>query len=443
MGGFSERVKIRLDDTFRYARLVREASGVRHLLISSFSDNPADALFRAVQAYRFAGSRFLKRRARAKIQRYTNTGSLPFWRDGQVGWKRYRDHLRDKKLTRTVILKTPGAGGEKGVILSTFEYNWLRLLAGVDSAGLRYLDEHFDIIFSTSSSPSSYALLGLALGSLRGTVFVQVCNYEEAPNIEAIDPRIRCVPMLPCDWLEPSLFMPKPVPERQTDILMVAGWAPVKRQWQFFEALSKMPQNLKVVMIGQAEGRYDIGHAKRQARLFGARQNIEFHQSLPIGEVVRHQCDSKISLIFSRREGCCVAVTESFMAGAPVGLIADAHIGPKAYINAETGVLLDRKRDLAGQLMSFLEQSGKYSPRAWAKKEISCHISAKKLNHFLKEHNVKSGRLWTKDIVTPCWHPHPTVAHSERAGELRPCYSDLHQRFPQVFPDNLIDESYR
>jgi hypothetical protein len=43
---------------------------------------------------------------------------------------------------------------EKGVLLLTFEYNWLRVLANPKVA--RYLDEVFHAIFQTSWSPADW-----------------------------------------------------------------------------------------------------------------------------------------------------------------------------------------------------------------------------------------------------------------------------------------------
>lgn len=433
-----ERFRVRFHDWLHYSRLPRELIGGLHFVRSKLPGDRVRKLEHAIQAYRFSGLSRIKQSALRAFKKHA-PGAI--WREQKIGWSRYAEQLKDPALSRSVILKAPGNDGEKGVLLITFEYNWLRLLSGV--ADLDQLEAQYDIIFSTSSSPSNYALLGLALSSLSGTVFVQACNHAEIAEIEALHPRIKCLDTLPCDWLEPKLFVPKPFAERDIDILMVAGWAPVKRQWQFFEALKSMPHDLRIVMIGQAEGRYDIEHARRSAKLFGAHQAIEFHQSLSIDEVAEFQSRSKISLIFSRREGCCVAVTESFFADTPVGLIADAHIGPKAYINPKDGVLLDRKGDLGSQLIDFLKNAERFEARKWAIANISAHASTEHLNQLLKDYAEEQGRAWTGDLLVPCWRAHPTLAYNPRRDDLRPAYLDLHERYPAVFPADLIDHSHR
>ena len=433
-----ERMMVRLKDDLRYSQCSREMNGVLYFLRSILPGKKGSRLMQFVQSYRFARSPLIRKPSLRRIQKQAESR---IWRDEKIDWGRYGQTMKQPHLTRTVILKSPGAEGEKGVILLTFEYNWLRLLAGIDD--LQELERDYDIIFSTSSSPSAYALLGLALQSLKGTVFVQSNNLGEIADMEAIHPRIKGLPTMPCDWIDPTHFKPLPYDQRDIDILMVAGWAPVKRQWQFYEALKNMPKELKIVMIGQAEGPYDINHARRQAKLFGAPQDIEFHQSMLIEEVALYQCRARVSLIFSRREGCCVAVTESFFADVPVGLMADAHVGSSVYINENTGVKLNRKGDLSHQLIEFLKNAHGYSARKWAQATISYETSTEKLNAFLKRNAEAQGRPWTSDILAFCWRPHPTIRHNPNKESVRYCYEDLHQRYPNVFPEDLIESSYR
>lgn len=433
-----KRFRFRFHDWLYYSRLPREVSGLIHFLRGIIEQDPATKLERAIDAYRFSTIPAFKKRA---LQTIRSEIPSPLWREQKIGWSRYAEQLKQPALTRTVILKAPGENGEKGAMLLTFEYNWLRLLSTVPD--LHKLEEKYDIIFSTSSSPTNYQILALAASSLRGTVFVQSCNYSENADIEALNPRIKCLPMLPCDWIQPGLSKTKPFAERDIDILMVANWDLFKRQWQFFEALKSMPEDLRIVMIGQAAGRYDIDFARCTSELFGAGQNIEFHQSLTIDEVADYQSRSKVSTIFSRREGCCVAITESFMANTPVAMLSDAHVGPRAYINSQTGVLLKRRRNLGAQLLAFLERGESFQPRAWAEANIAAPISTAKLNQVLRENAEAEQRPWTTDIMEPCWRAHPTLKFNPEMERMRPAYVALHQEYPELFPADLMETSGR
>ena len=382
------------------------------------------------------------RAAQALAQRPGFAAAAP-WEEAVRAEPRYASLLRDSpQLTRSVILKAPAAGGEKGVLLMTFEYNWVRLLLGLTEPERRWMDEHYELVLSTSWSPTDYAVLGLAVAAMKGRILVQSCNYDEIRAIEAFHPRLACLQTLPCDWINPELYDPQPPAARKTDIVMVANWGAFKRHWELFRALSRMPAALKVVLIGQREPGRSRESILALARALGVPQQLEVHESLPIAEVARHQCNARVSVILSRREGCCVAAVESLFAGCALAMRKDAHVGPLAYINEQTGCRL-RPRRMHQDLMALIEASAHLRPRQWATENLACHLSREKLNALLKAGALKNGNPWTQDIVQPQWRPHPTHACSEDRERLRPAYEELHQRFPQVFSASLIDTSWK
>jgi glycosyltransferase involved in cell wall biosynthesis len=268
-----------------------------------------------------------------------------------------------ESLAMLLALKGRFVGGARGRADLLRAYRLTDRPALVED--LETLDERFTFVLSTGWSTTDYSLVALAARSFRSTVFIQACNYAEIPRFEAFSPRIRCLPTIACDWINPGFYEPRPFHRREIDFLMVANWAPLKRHWHFFRALARMPRDLRVAMIGQVEGPHTLESVRAQARLFGVRQEIEFRENLPIEEVQEYQCDSKVSLILSRREGCCVAVVESLFADSPVALLKDAHVGPRAYINDQIGLLLEHSR-LDRQLGRFLEGAGQCRARAWA-----------------------------------------------------------------------------
>jgi glycosyltransferase involved in cell wall biosynthesis len=390
-----------------------------------------------VRAYRLAERRGARKRLRSEAHPYLLGEWKGIWRDEHIGWSRYPRAAESPRINRSIILKAPGANGERGVLLVMFEYNWLRLLANVSD--LSYLRDKFDIILSTSWSPTDYALLALALQSWTGPIFVQACNYGEVRQIEEFAPRLKCLPCIACDWINPDCYQPKPFNQRQTDILMVANWAPFKRHWQLFDALRRMPRSLQITLIGQEEAGYTLSMLRDQAALFGVKQEINFVENITIDDVTRYQCDSKISLILSRREGCCVAAVESLFADSPLGMMRDAHVGPKAYINEETGVLLTANR-LDLQLRRFLEAAPSLHPRAWAVKNISCHRSIAKINEMLRSWAEEYETTWIADLKTPYWRPYPLFLNAGDREEMRPVYEDLCERFPEVFGPDLLEK---
>ena len=441
---FLRRTKLVVVDALKHSRTVREAAGWGYLWRGLLNANPTVRGAHLARALGFASSARLAALASARLRAKPGIdGQSEVWREIVQPLPRYRDLLKSRPhLDRSIILKAPGDNGEKGVLLMTFEYNWARLLLGLTDEEFRWLDERYDLVLSTSWSPTDYAALALALSRVQGTVFVQSCNYGEIAVIEGLHPRVKCLPTLPCDWINSALYEPKPAGERTTDIVMVANWGEFKRHWDLFRALAQMPASLRVVLIGQAEGGRSIETLRGIARDFGAPQDLQFVESIPISEVARHQCNAKVSLIMTRREGCCVAAVESLFAGCALAMREDAHVGPLAYINEHTGRRL-RTGHLAEDLMTLIGESPQLQPRTWANEHVAGTCSYQKVNALFREHAVSLGRPWTQDLVLPQWRPHPTFARTEDQECLRPTYEDLHQRFPQVFSAQLLTESWR
>lgn len=365
------------------------------------------------------------------------------WAEAALNSEKYEAVIKkDEGLSRSILLKEPGQGGERGVLLMTFEYNWARLLSGMNKEEIGWLEHHYQLVFSTSWSPTDFALLGLLASSFSHPVWVQTNNRKDIPLIEGFHPRLRCVETMPCDWINPGFYEPKLHEEREIDFLMVSNWAVFKRHWEFFEALSRMPKDLKVVLVGQPESGNTKDGIIRLAKRCGVKQKIELFESIPIEEVSKYQCNAKVSVIMSRREGCCVAAVESLFAGSALAMREDAHVGALDYVNEMTGKRL-RIGHIAEDLTSLLETAASLDPRKWAVDHISCERSHQKLEASLKWEAEAIRQPWTRALALHQWRPYPMHVHSSDKERLRPAYEDLHERFPQVFPKTLIDESWR
>ena len=357
--------------------------------------------------------------------------------EAQVGWERYGKNNREacspRSLNQSLLLKAPGPNGEKGVIYVSFEYNWMRLVMDYD---LRSIMKDYYIVCQTSWSPTDYAALIASSSLSTDPLFVGVSNFCDIDMIQILSPVAMPIPILACDWNDPNHFMPKPHANRSIDIVMLANWSRTKRHWLLFEALRKMPKELRVVFIGRDAPGRTVSDLRREAKLFGVKQDIEIHKNLENKEVAEVLCDSKISTILTKREGSCVAVTESMFSGTPVAMSVDGHVGAKAYINERTGILV-RRNGLARQLMQFLETSQHYSPRTWAIENISSEITSERLNKILREYAHSSGQPWTRDIAKLCWKYVPDYLYSTDKANLRSAVSDLKTNFGVVMDEFL------
>ena len=436
-------IKRRLNEALRYSHALRHGHGHVLWARSRLARSPAEHLSRLCSAYAQLGPGVARQSISAELSPWIDGPRAGIWREKLIGRERHASAIKALGhgfVSRTVMVKAPGDNGEKGVLITYFEYNFQRLLDGI--ADYREFSDRYSVIYSTSWSPTSYHLLANLLAETPGPVFVQACNYEEVPGLNAFHPRVRCLATLPCDWLQPDLYQPRPFAERDIDILVVSNWAPFKRHWALFNALRDLPENLRIVCVGQPEVGHSVKTLQAMQRLLGARQEIEFLQSIPIEQVTDLQCRAKVSAIFSRREGCCVAATESLMAGAALALVKGACIGPLAYVNERTGFTLDDHR-LAEGLRTALAHAHERRPREYAIERLSCEVSARKLNNLLKREASAEGRPWTRDIHTPFWRPYPRLLEPAAKTELQPAYDELHRRYPAVFPDHLMDTSHR
>jgi len=437
------RLTLPLVDAVRHAKPMRRLVAWMGLVRGMAAKQDVVCGTHLARALGFAEQSGLARRILETLQRRPGVENVQVWREVVARNPRYANILRQSpQLSRSIVLKSPADGGEKGCLLMTFEYNWVRLLLGSTDEEMRWLDEHYDLVLSTSWSPTDYAVLALALSRTKSRIYVQSCNYDEIAAIEGFHPRLKCLETLPCDWINPGLYVQKPLGERTTDIVMVANWGEFKRHWELFRALSHMPHELKVVLIGQPEPGRSKDFIRQLALQFGAKQEIQILESLPIAEVAHHQMHAKVSVILTRREGCCVAAVESLFAGCALAIREDAHVGPLAYINGKTGRKL-RPGRIHEDLMMLLKSAEDLQPAQWAREHLANERSHSKLNALLKADAVQAGRPWTLDLALPQWRPHPTFVRGEEKEVLRNGYEELNRRLAKVFSAALIDESWR
>jgi len=428
---FRRRTVTRAKDAARYSSVAGGVAFARSLLGSRLSKNPVGRASHFLQAYRFTFRQFWLQRLAPRIsgiQQLTDD-ELSTLNRRVLEWI-----SQNGPLDRTVIVKAPGSGGERGVIVSFPEPNWLRLV--LDSKAAEYIGKRYSLILTAGWSPLDYSLLEAVLRRITGTIFIQACNRSELNKIHAFSSRLVCLPTLGCDWINPDLYSPVPRSQRPIDLTMVANWAPFKRHWHLFDALRQMPPGLRVQLIGQPDAGFTVERVKQQAADYGLRQQIEFFDRLLVEDVQDHLTQAKVSIILSRHEGYCGAVTESMFADTPVGLLSDAYIGSKDYINAQTGVLLPH-RNLAQALMAFIARSTEFRPREWAIKNISFRASVAKLNAILREHALRENCPWSEDIAEFCWRPYPTLLKMNQ--RLREAADDLTHRFPQTFGSGLCN----
>ena len=422
MNRWLKRVRVRLNDRLRYAKLLQWGMGMLCVLRARGSRSLARRLDQFAQAYRHLAPLNRDGAVREALAPYVvDADRVRVWRDEKIGWRDKTPAIDTFEISKGLILKPFVSPDEKGVILISFEYNWLPLLTLSRASAL--FDRYMLICAPSWSPPPFPSIWGMA-GVPNGDVFVMQSNFAEKQWYDRLPTNVEVLPLLISHWIHPGFYQPRDHAERDIDILMVANWATFKRQWVLFDALKALPASYRIVLVGQPDSGRTLRDVEAEAEAFGVRERIEFRERLSISEVTDLQCRSKVSLMLSRREGSCVVVAESMFADAPVGLLEGAHIGSSAFINSKTGVFLNEAR-LGEELRQFVEQSESFSARDWAQGEISCFRSTEVLNRALRDWSRERGRAWTRDVVPFMCRPNPAYTDEATESLMISAYRDL------------------
>jgi glycosyltransferase involved in cell wall biosynthesis len=424
------RLRCRLVEWLRSRRLFGEGHAWWLVVTSEFprrrSEQRLAALLLAARRTQWQPlRRYLARRLKPWL-----SGKYGYrWRESRVGMARYSGEFGGfdgRPVSATLVIKAPGQDGEKGVIYSSFEYNWVRLLSKPSAGAL--LDRYY-LVGASSWSPPDYALFAWFAGLSTDPVVIGISNPSDVADYALMRPVIEPSPLMACDWIEPSFYEPKEHSQRSIDLLMVANWLPFKRHWLLFDALRRMDRKLRVVLVGRPGPGRSERRIREELRAFGVKQDVQLFSDIGIAEVTELQCDAKVSVLLSRREGSCVAVVESLFADTPVAMMRHAHVGSKAYINEATGILMSPWR-MDRQLSRLLEMSSSLRPRDWMLAHgPTCRRSLQRLEDQLFHIAMAGGRPWTRPLVPFCWRPLPRYLREEDARAMEVATEELEREF--------------
>ena len=129
-GAFRIRWRARWRGVLARTRLLADVHAVLLLMRSVATRSRARSLESLLTACRRATWRPVRSVLRRRIAPLLQSPASSVWQEHGVGIERYYGSfadIRDLTLTSSVVLKAPGSNGEKGVLYSSFEYNWLRI----------------------------------------------------------------------------------------------------------------------------------------------------------------------------------------------------------------------------------------------------------------------------------------------------------------------------
>ncbi len=410
------------------SRIASAAIGVVELARARFAKGHPKKLAHFLRAARRMETASSRESLTQKLQPYVRGPLASTAREHQINWSRYITSFgriyEKSAIANSLLLKAPGPNGEKGVLYSSFEYNWLKLLVHHDARS--FLSDYV-LVGASSGSPTDFAPILSFAGLSDDPLFIGISNVSDIPLYSMFRPVMEPLNLMACDWNDPAMFAPRPAAERDVEIVMLANWLKLKRHWLLFEALRRLPRNWRVVLIGRDSAGRTEASIRAEAKAWGVRQDLELITNIPVDQVSNWLCRGRVSPSLSDREGSCVAVTESMMADTPVIMMRDAHVGAKAHVNERTGAITGR-RDLWRVLGDTVTGNHSYTPRAWALKNISAAVSSARLNGILRSLAERTGRPWTSDIAPLCWRYVPSYLDYNDISRMAPAVEALTER---------------
>ena len=421
---FSQRFLTEIKDRFRHNRLARRFLASTIAATAGRGMSPEEcvqAIAKLSKSARLAGSDAQMARMEQSIHgRIAALARRPFnWADFEPSWKRDR-------IEHAVVLKPYLGENEPGVVMIAFEYQWNRL---IQATNLEEFARRYSLVLSPTWSPPHCLGVCLFPHLYPGKIVSMISHTDDLRTLPRLSPNVSVVPLYASSWVHPDLYQPVPFASKDIDLVMVANFSEYKRHFALFKALRDMPRSTRVLLVGRPLENRTAAVLRQEAAAYGVQDRFELLENASEKQVNAALAGAKVSVILSRREKSCVVVVESMLADTPVGLLSDAHIGSRAFINSQTGRFLEHE-NLGPQLQDFIDHADQYSPRRWALENgIACLGSTEILNQFLKNQALETGRAWTQDIVPHHWRPSPQLVFPEDRARLRPEYDDVFARF--------------
>jgi glycosyltransferase involved in cell wall biosynthesis len=350
-----------------------------------------------------------------------------------IDWSETYPDIGNPHLHSAAILKPYVSPREKGVVIISFEKQWIKLLI---RGNAREIADRYTVIIGPSWTPPHTCGVTIFPKLFPEPVFSTISHDNDMTTLPRLSNRITPVPLLASNWVNPSDFAPLPQDQRDIDVVMVATFGKYKRHHALLKALARMPRTIRVQLVGTDNDDLGASGVHKLACAYGVEDRLVAVGAENYDGVARAFCRAKVSVIMSRREGSCQAVIESMFADTPVGILENAELGSAKYVNDHTGRML-REEHLAEDIMDMLARAASFGPRSWVMaNKVSCYDSTRALNDFLRDHARRAGQEWTRDIVGHAWNPYPELLPEDR-GSMAPAYRDMFDRFGlKIGPDS-------
>ena len=216
------KIKLEASNRVRHSPVTQMAKAGLQLARAFTARDISARLFGLADAHRLLSGIGLPNLLAGLLRPYVEDPKMAaVWRDKRVGQNRYPGLGHKAEIQKGLVLKAPGPGGERGVIVIDFARNVYDFLACPRALEVA---RQYSIILHPSWSPPAMHHLWLLAHIPGGRVYATISNQLDKRIIPQFDWGGKVLPFLVSDFVNPEFFPPLPREKKVIDVLMVANW---------------------------------------------------------------------------------------------------------------------------------------------------------------------------------------------------------------------------
>lgn len=327
---------------------------------------------------------------------------------------------------RMLVLKLPRDHGEKGVLYIMFSELFGLIPKAFD---MEKLLKDYRLVLEPSWSGYCHNDI-LHYTKYKEEIYISAAEEGDFHFISRLNSNLKPLSFGPCDWVDDRLFEAccKRSSEKVYDIVMNSHWGWSKRHYVLFKTLKNLPTKMRVALIGSPWGGGTLKDVKDLAIYYGVDGQIDYFENIPYQKVIEVVSMCKLGILLSLKEGSNRAIAECLFADVPCIVLGEHVGGIKKNINLSTGRLVPESQ-VESAIWEMSNNLNAYSPREWALKNISCLVTTKNLNDYLKNRATACGEPWTEGIAVKTNSPELKYYHKHDEDRLGKHNKDLKKYF--------------
>lgn len=320
------------------------------------------------------------------VDRYLNTVSID---QGKNNPKRL--------IGKRILVVKRAKENEKGVIIIDYSYVFPIVMKTFE---LNKLFEKYIVVLEPSWSGYCCDEI-LSVIVKNKSIIIESGEPRDSAFLKAIYPSIKCIPIAANWWVDYREMKPDEKVDKIYDLIMVSAWAKYKRHSEIFDILmtsKKAGKKYRLCLVGYP------GDLTKEILIKEAEEKkiidqIKIYECVDSKTVASLLRQSKIQVLWSKREGFNRAIIEGMLAGVPVILREGFNYGYRyEYINKNTGVYAS-KTCLVEKIEYVLNNYSQFKPREWVLENMSCSLATNKLNEMIKNICLCNKQNFTEPIV--------------------------------------------